>query len=421
MGFERVAVVPYDPKNPAGVYAEGWQSWSPVRMLRLGQASEQAPDERMQTTGWRPGKPVPDGVVQAEGVLVVDGGNGVADAWFAPEPAREVPTIRLEAGASQAVVSADGPVERLAAQDMEAALAGVAARMERGKVRHVPAGWSSWSWYFERITEDGVIENVEAAHDLDLPVEVVQIDDGYEAAIGDWLEVRPGFGSLSRTAERIRRAGMSAGIWTAPFLVDPRSELAARHPDWLVRDVDAGTHWGQRMLILDVTHHDAAAYLTRAFRTFAEWGFTFYKADFLYAGAIPGLGPYREGLQLIRDAIGPEAILLGCGAPLLPSIGLVDAMRVGPDVLQQTLDPQPEVEVLTRIAAMRSWMNGRLWVNDPDHLVVRAAIRDRERWAEFVGAYGGVALSGDRLSELDERGLELTRRVLSAGRSTSGR
>ena len=40
---------------------------------------------------------------------------------------------------------------------------------------------------------------------------------------------------------------------------------------------------------------------------------------------------YRRGLRLIRDAIGPEAYLLGCGAPILPSVGLVDAMRVSPD------------------------------------------------------------------------------------------
>ena len=35
---------------------------------------------------------------------------------------------------------------------------------------------------------------------------------------------------------------------------------------------------------------------------------------------------------MIREAIGPDAYLLGCGAPILPSVGLVDAMRVGPDI-----------------------------------------------------------------------------------------
>lgn len=35
-------------------------------------------------------------------------------------------------------------------------------------------------------------------------------------------------------------------------------------------------------------------------------------------------------MRLIRAGAGPDAILLG-GGPLLPSIGLVDAMRIGPD------------------------------------------------------------------------------------------
>ena len=87
-------------------------------------------------------------------------------------------------------------------------------------------------------------------------------------------------------------------------------------------------------------------------------------------------------------------------------------MRVGPDVLQETPDPQPDVETLTRVTGMRSWMNGRLWVNDPDHLVARPEIREREAWASYLETYGGVAFSSDRLTALDERGFELTRRVL---------
>jgi len=375
----------------------------------------------MQTVSWRPGKPVPGGVIQAEGLLVIAPSEGPARAWFAPEPGREVPTLRVATQGDRAHVSADGTVDSLEASDLDSALAAVGDRLRAPRVADVPPGWCSWSCYFERISEDDVAENVEAARRLDLPVEIVQVDDGYEERIGDWLDVKGGFGSLRRAAERIGDAGMRAGVWTAPFLVDPRSDLAARHPDWLLPDVDAGTHWGQRMLILDVSHREAAAYLAGVFRTLAGWGFSFYKIDFLYAGAVKGLDAYREGLELIRAAVGAHAIVLGCGAPLLPSIGFCDAMRVGPDVLQEAPDPQPETEVVTRIAGLRSWMNGRLWVNDPDHLVARAQIRDREAWAAFLEAYGGVALSGDRLSELDERGLELTRRVLAGSPSRRAR
>jgi alpha-galactosidase len=282
-------------------------------------------------------------------------------------------------------------------------------------VHEIPPGWCSWSFYFKHVNERDVVENVEAARRLRLPIEIVQLDDGYETVIGDWLDVTEAFGSLQRLAARIGDAGMRPGIWLAPFLVAPNSTLAKLHPDWLVPEQGAGMHWGEEMRILDVTRPSAAEHLAGVFRTLAGWGFGYFKLDFLYAAAIPSLGAYRRGMQLIRDAVGSDAILLACGAPLLPSIGLCDAMRVGPDVLQETPDPQVDLDSLVGITQLRRWMNGRLWVNDPDCLVARAEIKDRDAWASHLEGYGGLRFSSDRLSALDARGLELTRRFLGSG------
>jgi alpha-galactosidase len=57
-------------------------------------------------------------------------------------------------------------------------------------------------------------------------------------------------------------------------------------------------------------------------------------------------------------------------------------------------------------------MHGRLWANDPDCLIARPDVERRELWASHLDAYGGLAISGDPLDALDERGLELTRRIL---------
>lgn len=410
MRFAPVAELSPRDFRDATVYAEGWQSWSPLRVHRFGESSEPAPDDRAQLVGWRPGRPVPEGVIQGEGLLGVAPRDGPARAWFGPEPGREVPTLRLTA---RGVLTADGNVEELQAADLAAVLAKVGERLGTAKLTPVAPGWSSWSCYFDHVTEAGVAENVEAALRLELPVAIAQIDHGYETAIGDWLDVRPEFGSLQRAAAGTREAGLLPGIWTAPFMVDPASSLAKAHPDWLVQDADAGLHWDRRQRILDVTNPAAAEHLARVFRTLSGWGFGYFKLDFLYAGAITGIDEYRTGLELIRDAIGPTAVVLACGAPLFPSIGLCNAMRVGPDVLPETADPQPDVETLTRITGLRSWMNGRLWVNDPDHLVARPEIRERDSWASYLQTYGGVRFSSDRLAALDERGLELTRRVLA--------
>jgi len=70
------------------------------------------------------------------------------------------------------------------------------------------------------------------------------------------------------------------------------------------------------------------------------WGFDYIKLDFLYGGAlkgkrfkdIPREAAYRECLQTLREAMGADAFFLTCGTPILPAIGMCDAMRIGPDV-----------------------------------------------------------------------------------------
>jgi alpha-galactosidase len=197
-------------------------------------------------------------------------------------------------------------------------------------------------------------------------------------------------------------------------MVSPTSRLAREHPDWLVRDAGAGEHWGHDMRILDITEPGAAEHLRGVFSTFVKWGFALFKLDFLYAAAIPGVDRYREGMRLIRESVGQEAVLLAGGAPLLPSIGLCDAMRIGPDVLPEVADPQLDLDSAVGITNLRKWMNRRLWVNDPDCLVARPRIKDREAWAAHLAGYGGMRWSSDRLATLDARGLELTRRLLQA-------
>jgi alpha-galactosidase len=409
MSFRAIADLPLAGE----VYAEGWQTWSGVNVFGPGQTSPRAPDGRAQTVMFRPGKPVPEGVIQAEGVLAVATPGEPARAWFAPEPAREVPTLRLVQSRDRWELLADGAVDEIQGPNLLRALEAVGERLRSGPVRAVPPGWSTWSYYFKHVTEEDVLENVKAARRLELPIEIVQLDDGYETEIGDWLDARADFGSVERLGRRITDAGMQAGIWIPPFLVAPSSTLAKEHPEWLVPDLGAGRHWEQEMRILDVTNAAAADYITKVFRTWLGWGYTFFKLDFLYAAAIPGIDHYRRGMELIREAAGPDATLLIGGAPLLPSIGLCDVMRVGPDVLPEEPNPQLDLENTVRITTLRSWMNGRLWLNDPDTLVARPDIEEREAWAEHLMSYRGLRFSSDRLAALDARGLELTRRFLS--------
>jgi len=434
MTFAEVAEVP--GAEHLVVYEHGWQSWSPTGSYPATATSPRPADRAHHVMGYRPEKELPDEGFQGEGLLgVAPAGGGRVRIWSAIDPAREVASIRGRVVEGRLVVSADGPVVETAvdAPNLDAALAGWADGFARqhatNPVSSIPPVWCSWYQYFRDVTAATVSENLEAAGRLDLPIGVFQVDDGFSDNVGDWLRTSDRFGRpLRAVADEIRAGGRRAGIWTAPLLVGERSRLRAEHPDWLVEGAVAGWNWGQRLHVLDVTHPDAADHLATVFRRLSEWGFDYFKLDFLYAGALPGrrrqdasaLAAYRAALGLIRGVVGTRATLLGCGAPILPSVGLVDAMRVGPDIATH-YEPARTGDLSApsgRGAAMtvraRAFQHARFWVNDPDCLIARPEIERREEWAGVVERWGGLRASGDRLDGLDGWGLETTRRLLTA-------
>jgi hypothetical protein len=115
-----------------------------------------------------------------------------------------------------------------------------------------------------------------------------------------------------------------------------------------------------------------------------------------------------------------NAILLGCGAPLGPCIGLVDIMRIGTD----TAATWKMFGKLTDIAhhfnleipclrnallatVERSFMHNALWFNDPDCVVVREnksklKLHEVQLQLTIFGLSGGQVFFSDDLSLLPE-------------------
>jgi len=437
--FEPAGDIAVEPAE-ARVYEHGWQSWSPSSAWPVTTAPPRPTAERNRVIGYRPGDAIPLRAFQGEGLLAVQpAANAPVTVLAVPAADRTVSSIRAVLDGSRIRLSADGPVAMVVdagGGGIDGAVARWADRFAAGAgvlgIRRAPTIWCSWYDYFTSVTETDMDENLAAMARLDLPIEVVQLDDGYEAEIGDWLELSGRFASLDRLIGRIRGAGRRAGIWVAPFLVGSKSATARLHPDWLVREpgtdepVDAGHNWGQDLFALDATHPAARRYLTDVFSHFHRHGIDFFKIDFIYAGAIPGrrhdgsvteIEAYRSGVRLIREAIG-DSYLLGSGAPILPSVGLVDAMRISPDTaphwepLENDLSkPGGRSAVLTGVG--RAFQQGRFWVNDPDCIIARPAIEHRAELAAHVARYGGLRGSSDRLADLDDWGLATTRRLLA--------
>jgi alpha-galactosidase len=417
MDFHPVDELDVDP-DTARVYEEGWQSWSPSTSYPAGGTSHRPSHEIRRVMGYRPDMAAPPVGFQGEGLLGLDPGDGgPARVWATASPTR-VPSIRAAVVDRRLVVIANGPVRTWRGPSLNEALAAWAAEFTAtagaAPPRPAPTAWCSWYQYFTDVTEEDIRENLDALDAHRLPADVVQIDDGWQADVGDWTEYR--FTGLSDLARRITDRGRRAGIWLAPFLATSRSAVVRDHPDWFAGR--AGANWNADLLGLSLTHPGALRHLREVFEGLLGLGFTYFKIDFLYAGALGGdLGAYRSALGVIREAIGPDSYLLGCGAPILPSVGLVDAMRVSADIAlsygaedgDPCLPSQRGAELST---IGRAWQHGRLWVNDPDCIVLRPEMERRERWAETLSRYGGLRASSDRIASLDPWGLETTRALL---------
>ncbi|MFJ8820762.1 glycoside hydrolase family 36 protein [Streptomyces sp. NPDC102467] len=251
--------------------------------------------------------------------------------------------------------------------------------------------WCSWYAYYENITEAQLTKDIAALRGL--PFDVVQVDDGWERMVGDWQPNAKFPSGMRALADRITDAGLRPGLWIAPFIVLPASRTALDRPELLLRDgrgepVVAGHNWGTGYWTLDLTLPAAQDHLRETIRRVAhEWGFTYLKLDFIGAGAAPGVRSadvgreeaYRLGLRIIREEAGKDAYLLGSGAPLLPSLGLIDGIRSGPDVAPlwehyATKDPS---DALARNAVVntlhRLWQAPLLEV-DPDVVYFRSRL-----------------------------------------------
>lgn len=438
---------------PAAFLLNNWQSWGPMEPVT---PAARFPELEAIVRDYSPFlfSPLPDVLLRgpvSDYFAAWDGGlagfltSRVGHPFFAVEGGDLVGRVDyFDAEFEDPVpleplaVLAGGPVESLLG-----AYGGLVKRRNRVRISSWnPVGWCSWYHYFGKLGWPDVLDNLEvAARDRRaFPFEVFQVDDGYETDIGDWLTAKPGYPDLGGLAAAIKRKGFRAGIWTAPFSAAETSELFAKHPDWMVaedgRPKPCYRGWGKTIYALDTTHPEVKAWLEGTVAALRQAGFSYLKIDFLFAAAMPGtrrmrvtpIQAYREGMRAIRRAAGPDFVL-GCGAPLLPSVGLVDGMRIGEDTApywktKPSAFQGPNAYFALRNALMRQFMHRVFWLNDPDCLLLRGtetelAKNERELYALSAGALDNMVVVSDKLALLgpEEKGLFRRALDLRGGRS----
>ncbi|GHT18104.1 hypothetical protein FACS1894189_5400 [Planctomycetales bacterium] len=309
--------------------------------------------------------------------------------------------------------------------------AGQIARSNQIKIKPPLAGYCTWyaDKFGEACNEKEIVNLTNTAAEKLTPFgfSFVQIDDKWQDGISkngprkNFTRVKPDGpypNGMKATADMIRSHNFMAGIWLIPFAG------SAEDPHWdknlfvksgvtdevddkgrptrpnkkqaNVKDEPYQSQWTGATL--DLTNPKAQEYLYNEIKQIAkDWNYNYFKLDGSNAAlgventyinneykeddfgeavyfdpTITPVAAHRKGFEIVRQAAGDDAFLLGCNVSqnmrlMGASFGSVDAMRIGPDNGSgwRLLKAGPWH------GSNRYFFNGRVWWNDPDPVYVR--------------------------------------------------
>jgi len=143
--------------------------------------------------------------------------------------------------------------------------------------------WCAWG-YGRDFTTEQVLATIPVAQKLGFGW--VTLDDGWQAAIGDWTPVPGKFprgdADMKAFVDRIHAAGLRAQLWWSPLSAKPGSRTEREHPDWLLRNADGSARkisWWDTFYLcpaVEGVREDARAFVRKAL---GDWGFDGLKID----------------------------------------------------------------------------------------------------------------------------------------------
>ena len=335
-----------------------------------------------------------------------------------------------------------------------------------------PVGWNSWDYYRWTISEDEVLANAEfIATDpvFSQHVKRIIVDDGWQYCYGEWDANSLFPSGMASLAKKLRKMHFVPGLWMCPTIAEPHSRIAQWHTEMLAQSEGgdpclAFECMRRHGFIIDPTRPDSKKWLHDLFTRYADMGYGYFKLDFLastlkarrFFKNVPRGTMMREIITPIRQAVDGRAEILGCGYVYDGGNDLVQMVRAGSDIHATWNETRRNAVAV----AARFWASNRVWITDPDFAVCRGpdTSKDPDRgrlrclyvfvtpdetrreftegraWSEgfdslraheaqvllsLVTINGGAINLSDKLTTLNEKGLDLLRRTVAAPRGNA--
>ncbi|MFX0098568.1 MAG: alpha-galactosidase [Candidatus Hodarchaeota archaeon] len=467
---------PINPKE-VKVFCNGYQSWTPSKTLGLNEKQMQVPINLLQRVFNYNLMPFwkwlrrPRGMLKSSGVTVITHESSKKSITIGfldfsashGEIMVQIKKSKKNEIAIQARSAFDGkklrPDGELSSPDLYiqhqnnyprcldeyAVLVGQYMQPVFWKI--VPFGYCTWYYYFSNITESETLKNLgiimDGTKNPFYKIDYYQLDDGYQfthGQCGDWKKTNPEKfpHGLKHVASEIEKKGLVPGLWVAPFNAAINSDLAKDHPDWLLCNVKGKAIKptlisGSWQYALDLTNPEVLDYLKDLFKFIVkESGFKYIKIDFVFSAITEDavlsnpdftrVEAYREALKVLREEAGKDVFILGCGAPIMESVGFVNGMRISTDttpkwetlsgILERLNLELPGMKNAMLNTITRSWMHKKFWINDPDCLLVRTersklTIDEIRTQISIMGLSGGQIAISEDLELLDRDAMRL--------------
>jgi len=241
------------------------------------------------------------------------------------------------------------------------------------------SGYNTWEYFRGDINSKCITPSLEALSMWKRKNKVKELryfvlDDGWFRDRGCWTFDTTKFPEGEKGwADKVKAAGFEPGVWIAPFWSN--KEIVEKYNMTLMKYDEKGSIHYQ----LDPSCPNVQKYVLGRFKALRESGYKYFKIDFLYITYQEFKNtPFKyskaqpekvigDFLAKIRKAIGPDAYLLGCATPMTTCVQQCNSARIMSDI---TPNWNVTKEIYRHIAA-RYWMNGNLFVNNPDFFVAR--------------------------------------------------